>query len=151
MLNPRRLELWQAVTGAAGTVQRPMSPVIAVDRAAPLGYRRCGKQTLRIDLAEDLLRNAHQRRMKAGKRAFTLNPGASNPGTAPAAGVTTATLALLLRQAGFRHIWPKPLGKKAYGPPAPVLWRWMPAPRESNAAVTIVPDSPFATLAQLVV
>ena len=149
MLNPRVLELWRAVTGTEVTVQRPMSPVIEVTgRVGPIGYRRCGKQALRIDLAEDLLRAAHQRRMQAGKRAFTLDPSA-----ALAAGVTTPVYALLLARAGFRHKMPKPLGKTSHGPPAPVLWRWMPGPhesRESRPALIPPPGSPFAALAQLV-
>jgi ATP-dependent RNA helicase SUPV3L1/SUV3 len=59
---------------------------------------------------------------------------------------------MLLRQAGFRPIEPRPLPAGSFGPPRPLAWRWRP-PRKG--AVPAMPPSgrrsgAFAALAELV-
>jgi ATP-dependent RNA helicase SUPV3L1/SUV3 len=122
-----------------------MAPVLPRDaRPIPAGYRQLGAQWLRIDRADGLLRDAHTRRVAAGRRPFMLDPAA-----ALVIGLTTASYAHLLRLAGFRPIMPRGLADTTFGPPAPLLWRWQPARRES-AQTSPPPDGAFAALARLV-
>jgi len=120
-------------------------------RTAVQGYRRLGAQALRIDLAEKLLREAHALRMAAGRRAFVLDPA-----LATSMGLATASYAALLRLAGFKPIMPRPLRTGAFGPPAPVIWRWHPqrphqrSERAESPALRPPAQGAFAALAELV-
>jgi ATP-dependent RNA helicase SUPV3L1/SUV3 len=49
-----------------------------------------------------------------------------DPALARSMGLTTASYAALLRQAGFRAAVPRPLAEGQAGPPAPPLWHWRP-------------------------
>ena len=125
------------------------APVVPLDRngKAPFGYRRLGKQALRVDLAEKLLRDAYAARAAAGRRPFALDPA-----KAISMGLSTASYAGLLRLAGFQPIMPRALPDGAYGPPAPLVWRWRP-PRRAESAPTIPAPAigtAFAVLAELV-
>ncbi len=156
MVKPRPQALWRELAGLAG---RPtmeldsappdaaMPPVLAASRETPPpGYRALGKQWLRIDMADKLLREAHGARIAAGRQAFALDPA-----RAVSAGLTTASYARLLRLAGFAPIVPQPLSEGASGPPAQLVWRWRPArlavPRESAARPPR--EGAFAALAGL--
>ncbi|MEO6716682.1 MAG: helicase-related protein [Novosphingobium sp.] len=152
MLRPVALGLWHELATVLGQRLRAaapgMQPVLTADnRPAPPGYRSLGKQLLRRDMAEKLLREAHGGRVAAGRRAFALDPA-----RAISCGLTTASYARLLRTAGFYPLLPRPLSEGEAGPPGQLLWRWRPtrpAP-ESMAPPTYRPDGAFAALADLV-
>lgn len=97
-----------------------LAPVLA-GKTVPLGYRRAGSQVLRVDMAEKLLHAAHGVRQGHRGRRFVLDPA-----LARSMGLTTASYAALLRQAGFRAAVPRPLAAGQAGPPAPPLWHWRP-------------------------
>jgi len=148
------LELARAMD-VAGMPRTPapagMPPVVAAPgkRGAPHGYRALGKQWLRIDMAEKLLREAHAARAAAPRGGnFRIDPV-----RAVSAGLTTASFARLLRLGGFQPKVPPPLARGAFGPPLPLTWRWRPpASRRQVARETRPPPagSAFAALAELV-
>ena len=152
MLRPGPLALWRELALLSGQRLLPpdpaMPPVLpASGRALPPGYRALGKQLLRTDMAEKLLREAHGARMAAGRRSFALDPA-----RAVSTGLTTASYAKLLGLAGFTPIVPRALPQGAMGPPAQLVWRWRP---DRPAAPRGVPPPPaasgaFAALAELV-
>jgi ATP-dependent RNA helicase SUPV3L1/SUV3 len=153
MLRPRPLALWQALTTGQSSrqprVAMEMPPVIAATRrlGLPPGYRRLGNQAIRIDLAEKLLRAAHDQRTAASRRDFVLDPA-----LARSMGLTEANYANLLRLAGFRLVVPPPLPPDSFGPPRPAAWRWRPPHRRRQArdAPTRRDEGAFAALARLV-
>jgi ATP-dependent RNA helicase SUPV3L1/SUV3 len=134
------------VRGAAPDARMP--PVLATSRGheAP-GYRNLGKQIIRLDMAEKLLREAHDARATAGKRPFGLDPS-----RAISMGLTTASYTRLLHLGGFDPLLPRRLEDTVHGPPAPVRWRWRP-PRRHTPSIRPAParkESAFAALAELV-
>ncbi len=152
MLRVPTLALWRELAALQGQRIAPplpqMPPVAAIaGRGGPPGYRRFGKQWLRLDMAEKLLREAHGIRMAAQGRAFALDPA-----KAVSMGLTTATYAELLRQGGFQPRMPRPLAEGAHGPPAPLTWRWRPPRRAMAPAKPQAPraEGAFAALAELV-
>jgi len=152
MLRVRPLALWRELAALEGRRIAPphpqMPPVIAEStRKGPSGYRRFGKQWLRLDMAEKLLREAHGLRVIADGKPFALDPA-----KAISMGLTTASYAELLRQAGFQPRVPKPLREGAHGPVAPLTWRWR-SPRRFVSPANPSPvrtDGAFAALAELV-
>jgi len=150
---PRRL------LNALGIDERPvreaMEPVIEAERQLPAGYRRAGRQAIRLDMAEKLIRAAHDQRGQAsakmdGGRSFRVDPAlATSMGLAP------DNFRSLMRDAGFRPGEVKPLAEGAYGPPRPVPWSWRPPRKDQPAARTTAPAPPaqpgsaFAGLANL--
>jgi len=134
-LKPGPLGVWRELAQQrglrTGDVLDQMPPVAALAKGrAPLGYRRIGQQAIRIDMAEKLLREAHGRRVGAGKAMFTVDPA-----LARSMGFALDGHVQLLRQAGFLAYSPTELPEGAYGPPAPINWRWRP-PRPRDPAVT---------------
>lgn len=148
ILRPAALRAWFDLQGSSASPEA--RPAIAVtDRSrTPFGYRRLGKQALRVDLAERLLRDAHETRIAAGHRTFSLDPA-----KAVSMGLTTASYATLLRLAGLQPIIPRMLPEGAFGPPAPLVWRWQPprrlAPEHRNGPAPAA-GTAFAALAELV-
>lgn len=149
MLRPAALAAWRALARGDGGEPTQAHPVIALDATPPPpGYRRLGRQGLRADLAEKLLRDAHAARMNAGRNAFRVDPG-----KAVSMGLSQDNHARLLRLAGFQPLPPRRLPPGAAGPPAPQVWRWRPPRRQqapvsrSGAARTA---NAFAELAELV-
>ena len=151
LLRRAPLWLWREMTGAKSPpVASAMPPVLsrAGGRDAqpmPLGYREAGSQWVRLDVAESLMAEAHGRRAAGPARGFVLDPA-----IAVATGLTTASYARLLALAGFRAVNPRPLAQGQFGPPAPLLWRWQPARRETDPAPPAPTDGAFAALARLV-
>lgn len=155
------LRLWRQLALVNGQSPPPiaatMAPVLPRDARSsaaidtglttqiPAGYRPLGAQLLRIDRADAFLREAHGRRVAAGRRPFLLDPA-----PALAIGLTTASYAVLLRLAGFRPIMPRPLAAAAFGPLCPLLWRWQPVRREGAPALSPPDGGAFAALARLV-
>ena len=128
----------RAVTQMPATLDGPLAAV---------GYRRCGAQALRVDLAERLLQAAHRARV-GGERRFVLEPA-----SARSMGLTGASYAALLRAAGFRVTMPRRLAETEQGPPAPPLWHWQRprvAPTQAAMPRTAPRHAAFAALAELV-
>ena len=152
MLRPAALGLWRELAALLGRkLAQPhpaMPPVLAAtNRPSPPGYRQLGKQLLRLDMAERLLREAHAGRVGTGRRSFVLDPA-----RAVSCGLTTTSYARLLRSAGFHAILPRQLLEGEAGPPAQLLWRWRPTRphAESFAPPPYRPGGAFAALADLV-
>mgnify|MGYP000252208788 CR=1 FL=1 len=155
MLKPSALMAWRTLQAARGQEHHApvphMPPVAAVPSKAitPPGYRRLGKQAIRLDIAEKLLRAAHDARVAAKGRPFVIDPA-----LAISTGLATISYAHLLRLAGFNATPARALPQGAYGPPQPARWRWR-APRRQDPARAPKrpaprPDSAFAALAELV-
>ncbi len=152
MLKPEALALWRELALLCGqrllAPEPVMPPVLAAKgRVAPPGYRALGKQWLRIDVAEKLLREAHGARGTAGRKGFALDPA-----RAISTGLTTASYAQLLGLGGFSPLMPRALAQGASGPPARLLWRWRPlrADVAPQAPALPPPTGAFAALAELV-
>ncbi|MBA4162582.1 MAG: helicase [Novosphingobium sp.] len=150
MLKSKALVAWQALL-AAREVQLPapvpgMPPVVALPgkAATPPGYRHLGKQGLRLDMAEKVLRAAHEVRVKAGPKSFVLDPA-----LAVSIGLATASYAHLLRLGGFTVTMPRPLGDGQFGPPQPPRWRWRPVRKESRDVAPPPPPRPGSAFAAL--
>jgi ATP-dependent RNA helicase SUPV3L1/SUV3 len=152
MLKPAAQLAWQALAAANDRALPPfpsgLPPVIAAS-AMPHGafYRRIGQQALRVDMAEKLLRAAHQARLAAGRKPFVIDPA-----LATSMGLTAGGFAELLRLAGFQVRSGRTLAAGASGPPDAPRWRWRPtrqppAPRPQPQPAS---GSAFAALAQLV-
>jgi ATP-dependent RNA helicase SUPV3L1/SUV3 len=155
LLRPGPLAAWRELARLDGSKRKParvladMPPVLAPAGKRPTaGYRPVGKQWLRLDMAEKLLREAHTLRETAQGRTFTLDPA-----RAVSMGLTTASYAKLLQLGGFRPVAPTPLAEGAHGPPAPLVWRWQPSRRRHPAGRQAKPaprNAAFAALAELV-
>jgi ATP-dependent RNA helicase SUPV3L1/SUV3 len=103
---------------AAGIDPRPLAPtmpaVLASARNLPAGYRPAGVQGVRVDVADKLIRAAHDARTAARARAFALDPA-----LAVSTGLTPESWARLLAAAGFTVQRGRALAKCSLGPPAP--------------------------------
>ena len=154
MLRPGPIALWRQLARIAG--KKPgggapdptMPPTLPVDRHERIpGYRNLGKQLVRLDMAEKLLREAHDARGAGKARDFQLDPA-----RAVSMGLTTSSYARLLRLGGFQPVMPRPLPEGAHGPLPAVRWRWRPPRRadEPERAVPVRKDSAFAALAEMV-
>ncbi|MGF7154063.1 helicase-related protein [Novosphingobium gossypii] len=153
MLRTPVIALWRQLAqvsgkGQGGVPAADMPPVLAAGHhRPPPGYRALGKQLLRIDMAEKLLREGHDARASEKRGSFTLDPA-----RAVSMGLTTASYARLLRLGGFQPVMPRPLAEGAHGPLAPVRWRWRPPRRQAEAqpALPVRRDGAFAALADMV-
>lgn len=151
MLRPEAIRLWHNLKEGSGTDEpsgEAMPPALNAARDQnPRGYRTLGKQLVRLDMAEKLLRDAHAVRMPVARRAFWLDPA-----KAISMGLTAASYDRLLRLAGFQPIMPRALPDGAHGPPQPVRWRWRPARPQPSAVAPSPPpaNSAFAALSDLV-
>lgn len=147
-LRPAPLHLWHVLAclrKMTPVAPPPSLPPTVTGRLAPVGYRRLGRQALRVDLADRLLGEAHQRRLRAPGRRVYLDPA-----RARSMGLDTASYAALLRAGGFRVAMPRPLPADAHGPVAPPLWDWRPPiPRAANEPASPPPTGAFAALATL--
>ena len=153
MLRFAALTAWRTLLAARGVhLHAPvpgMPPVIALPGKAqlPPGYRQLGRQGLRLDMADKLLRAAHEVRLKAGGKSFVLDPA-----LAISTGLSTAAYALLLKQGGFVVSMPRPLAEGEFGPPRPPRWRWKPVRKEAHPAMPRFeprPGNAFAALAEI--
>jgi ATP-dependent RNA helicase SUPV3L1/SUV3 len=151
MLRPDAVRLWcnlSNVDRTASLVREAMPPALDSGKGERArGYRSLGKQQVRLDMAEKLLREAHAIRVPAGRRSFLLDSA-----RAISMGLTAASFDRLLRLAGFQPIMPRNLPADAYGPPSPVRWRWKPARRVAPVIQPVAPppNSAFAALSELV-
>ncbi|MCX7284526.1 MAG: helicase-related protein [Novosphingobium sp.] len=149
-LRPAAIRSWHRLAAMsdkpAPLPPEALQPVVPTS-VAPAGYRRLGRESLRVDLAEKLLHAAHAVRMGTTARRVFLDPA-----VARSMNLSTAAYAALLRAGGFRVHMGRPLPDNAYGPPQPPLWDWRPV-RPQNVA-NDAPPAPvtgaFAALATLV-
>ena len=156
LLKPAPRRLLHALGLDPRPLQPDMLPVIAGQGRLPSGYRPAGTQFVRVDLAEKLLRAAHEARGQAAAR--TRGPVrarfAIDPGLAISTGLEMASFHRLLGAAGFRRHAARPLASGAFGPPAPDRWEWRPArrepAREERGKGAPAPGNAFAALADLV-
>ena len=113
-------------------VRDAMEAVIEGGDQAPAGYRRAGKQAIRIDMAEKLFRAAHERRARAPQskevRGFPVDTA-----LATSMGLLAESFRSLMKDAGFRPGEAVALAEGAAGPPRPIPWTWR-APRKDFAA-----------------
>lgn len=153
MLKPAALAAWQELARARGlplsAVRPEMPPVLAAQGPLPAGYRRLGDQLMRIDMADRLLREAHEARNVANGRALVLDPA-----RAVSMGLRAENYQRLLRLGGFQPVQPGRLGEGEFGPPRPLTWKWRPPRRQAMAARRpVAPPSSgtgaFADLAKL--
>ena len=124
-----------------------MRAVIAGSRRPPAGYRPAGDQAVRVDVADKLLRAAHESRGRAGRGGFVMDPA-----LAISTGLSEANWHRLVGSAGFRRRPARKLAGGAFGPPAPDTWQWRPpADRPRREKQVPAPEgSAFAALADLV-
>ncbi|WP_338242065.1 helicase-related protein [Aurantiacibacter hainanensis] len=112
-------------------VNEAMEAVIEGGHQLPAGYRRAGKQAIRIDMAEKLFRAAHERRARAPQgrdvRGFSVDTA-----LATSMGLLPENFRSLMKDAGFRSGQPVELAAGAHGPPRPIPWTWR-APRKDFA------------------
>jgi ATP-dependent RNA helicase SUPV3L1/SUV3 len=145
---PRRL------LAALGLDRRPqasgMAPVLAAPHPLPAGYRRAGKQAIRVDLAERILRAVHERRTNVRGGRFT-----PDRAMAISMGLAPPSFDALMRDAGFRlERRAQALPEGAHGPAAPESWSWRPRRRkpqiEGRNGPALRQGNAFAVLADLV-
>ncbi|WP_324261847.1 helicase-related protein [Altererythrobacter sp. H2] len=154
LLKPAPRRLLQAL----GLDRRPINPdmVPVLKGAAPLpsGYRPAGDQRVRLDIAEKLLRAAHDARSAAAagrdpRRArFRIDPA-----LAISTGLELASFHRLLGAAGFRRLPARTLAAGVAGPPAPDKWEWRPVRRDirkTEGPAKPAAGNAFAALADLV-
>ncbi len=155
MLRPASLAQWRQLAMIAGKNPQDLAgdsmPPVVTASCTLLGYRSLGstaspKQSLRIDMAEKLLREAHDIRTAVGRKPFVLDPA-----RAVSMGLTTASYAGLLRLGGFQPLMPRAMSEGHFGPPQPLRWRWRPLRRPAPTPPTLLrKGSAFAALAELV-
>jgi ATP-dependent RNA helicase SUPV3L1/SUV3 len=126
LLRPAARELLYATRIDPRPLNAAMQAVIAGGKQVPAGYRRAGRQAIRVDMAEKLFRIAHEARARTGSRAFRLDPA-----LATSMGLKDESWAALMRDAGFRRAPGRALPAGSLGPPAPPQWTWR-APRKDR-------------------
>ncbi len=131
LLKPGARKLLRELGADRREVRDQMEAVIEGSQHLPAGYRRAGKQAIRVDMAEKLFRAAHDQRNKAPQ-------GKGSPGfpvdtaLATSMGLLPDNFRGLMRDAGFRPGQQVELAEGAFGPPAPLPWTWRP-PRKDHA------------------
>ena len=107
-------------------VNEKLEAVIEGGKHLPAGYRRAGKQAVRIDMAEKLFRAAHERRARTNGRNFPVDTA-----LATSMGLEPESFQRLMRDAGFRPHEEVQLAEGMFGPPPPRPWSWRP-PRKDE-------------------
>ncbi len=148
LLKPQARALLSRLGADRRPLREAMEPVVEA-KALPAGYRRAGRQAVRVDMAEKLFRAAHDRRAAAGGRGFTFDDA-----LARSMGLKPESFTRLMRDAGFRASQPRKLPDGAAGPPAPALWSWRPPRKDrlprKDTSPRGAPTGAFAALAELV-
>ena len=147
LLKPAPRQLLHAMGIDRRPLQEAMLPVIDGSGKLPSGYRPAGKQAIRIDVAEKILRAAHAARTTSVKRRFTVDPA-----LAISTGLTPDSFQRLLGAAGFRIHPARPLAEGAFGPAAPDKWEWRPSRRKTQRSAPAKPreGNAFSALADLI-
>jgi len=151
LLKPAPRQLLSALGLDRRPLQEAMLPVIPDAKQLPSGYRHAGSQAIRIDLAEKILRAAHETRAKAQtkdrRRKFVLDYALPI-----SIGLEEDNISRLLGNAGFRVQKAGPLPEGQFGPPRPDRWEWRPSRRKQERQKPAQPreGNAFAALADLV-
>ena len=151
LLKPAPRQLLHALGRDRRPLQEAMLPVLGEIRKLPSGYRHAGTQAIRIDLAEKILRAAHETRAKAQakdrRRKFVLDYALP-----VSIGLEEGNIARLLGNAGFRVQRAQPQAEGQFGPPRPDRWEWRPSRRKQERTKPARPSegNAFAALADLV-
>ncbi|MCL4672946.1 MAG: helicase [Sphingomonadaceae bacterium] len=139
LLKPAPRRLFHALGLDRRGLNPDMIPVLPGKGRLPSGYRPAGDQFVRIDVAEKLLKGAHEARAAAVAKGG--NPMrvrfAVDPALAISTGLELGGFHRLLGAAGFRRHPARALPDGAFGPPAPDRWEWRPQrkdARNQNAA-----------------
>lgn len=130
LLKPAPRQLLHALGIDHRPLQEAMLPVIPETPRLPAGYRPAGKQAIRVDLAEKILRAAFESRAKAGgerNARFRLDTALGI-----SIGLEEENLVRLLGSAGFRLQRAPALDEKTFGPPAPDRWIWRPRRKDTG-------------------
>ncbi len=118
MLKPGPRALLRAIGADTRPLEADMQSVKPGASDLPSGYRQAGGQRIRLDVAEKILRAAHDTRGSEMKR-FRVNLALGI-----SVGLSESNLLSLLRDGGFRP-WPHlSLEEGAFGPEAPRMFSW---------------------------
>ena len=134
LLKPAPRQLLKRLGLDPRPVRDAMEAVIEGGKQLPAGYRRAGKQAIRIDMAEKLFRAAHESRARAPQSKEVRGFRVDNA-LAISMGLLPENFRSLMKDAGFRQGQPLELAEGAFGPPRPVPWTWR-APRKDFAPKT---------------
>ncbi len=149
LLKPAPRRLLHAIGADRRALNPGMEAVIAGSRQLPAGYRRAGGQAVRVDMAEKLIRAAHEQRVKGNGRGFAVDAA-----LATSMGLLPDNFRHLMREAGFRASEARALPEGAFGPPAPARWSWRPPRKdrqpERRESAPARDGNAFAALAGLV-
>lgn len=133
LLKPAPRQLLHALGIDQRDLQPAMLPVITLPEGQharlPAGYRPAGKQAIRVDLAEKILRAAFDARQNSAQKGEGGKPNRNfrlDLSLPISIGLEEANIARLLGVAGFHQHKAKPLADGAFGPPAPDNWSWRP-------------------------
>ena len=153
LLKPAPRRLLHALGVDRRPLEEAMLPVIPDRKQLPAGYRHAGSQAIRLDLAEKILRKAHEMRTRAQEKAKDRRSKFALDLALPISiGLEPDNIVRLLGQAGFRIQRARPLAEGAFGPPRPDRWEWRPSRRRQKRQAPATPreGSAFAALADLV-
>ena len=121
LLKPGPRQMLHALGIDTRPLNEAMLPFLGNDRDLPAGYRPAGKQAIRVDLAEKILRAAFDGRAKANGKLFRIDAA-----LAISIGLEEESFRRLLGSAGFKLHGARALADGAHGPPAPDVWNWRP-------------------------
>lgn len=124
-------------------VNEKMEAVIEGAKHLPAGYRHAGKQAVRIDMAEKLIRAAHERRARTSGRNFPVDTS-----LATSMGLEPESFQRLMRDAGFRVHEEVQLAEGAFGPPPPRPWSWRPPRKDDGPRPRAQEQRPGQSLGQ---
>ncbi len=127
MLKPAPRKLLHELGVDRRPLREAMEAVIEGSDRLPAGYCRAGNQAVRIDMAEKLIRAAHEKRVKMQGRAFTVDTALPT-----SMGLLSENFEKLMRDGGFRPGEDIALADGIFGPPPPRPWSWRP-PRKDAA------------------
>ncbi len=147
LLKPAPRNILHAMGIDRRPLQEAMIPVIDGAGKLPSGYRPAGKQAIRLDIAEKIVKAAHETRAKASKKRFIIDPSLPI-----STGLTPDSIKRLYGAAGFRIHPARSLAENAYGPPGPDFWEWRPSRRKKQREAPAKPreGNAFSALADLV-
>ena len=158
IIRPAAQEVWRELVWLNGKrlppVPASMPPVIPSTSETAGGYRRLGKVSIRVDVAEKLLHELHEKRARAARMRFYCDDT-----RARTQGLLPERRSALFRLAGFREKPSRALAEGELGAPAVSLWQWAPhlLPTARTAKTPAKParepaaaNNAFAALAELI-
>jgi ATP-dependent RNA helicase SUPV3L1/SUV3 len=140
LLKPAPRRLLQAIGVDRRPLREGMEAVIEGPQGhrgeLPAGYRRAGRQAIRVDMAEKLFRAAHERRGATNGGGANGRHFQVDTALATSMGLLPENFERLMRDAGFRAGEQPALAESAFGPPAPRQWSWRPPRRDGSPPAT---------------